>query len=128
MTILIDDSPKTTQSNSQSPALELRGVTRKFGTSVAVDDVSFTLNTGTFLTMLGPSGSGKSTTLNMIAGFLEPSAGSILLRGRDIVGLAPRTSEILGWCSRTTRCSRICLLPETWRFRWKCEAPLAKRQ
>ena len=94
MTILIDDSPKTTQSNSQSPALELRGVTRKFGTSVAVDDVSFTLNTGTFLTMLGPAGSGKSTTLNMIAGFLEPSAGSILLRGRDIVGLAPNKRDI----------------------------------
>lgn len=94
MTSVIERETTTMPSSSEVPALELRGVTRKFGDSVAVDQVSFTLDSGTFLTMLGPSGSGKSTTLNMIAGFLEPTSGSILLRGRDIVGLETNKRDI----------------------------------
>lgn len=76
------------------PALVLDGVGKRFGDSYAVRDVSFELEQGTFLTMLGPSGSGKSTTLNMIAGFLEPTTGSILLRGRDITTLLPNKRDI----------------------------------
>ncbi len=94
MTSLIEQEIETATEVNDAPALELRGVTRKFGDSVAVDQVSFTLEHGTFLTMLGPSGSGKSTTLNMIAGFLEPTSGSILLRGRDIVGLDTNKRDI----------------------------------
>lgn len=89
MTSVLESSPRETTASREVPALELEGVTRTFGESVAVADVSFALEHGTFLTMLGPSGSGKSTTLNMIAGFLEPTSGAIRLRGRDIVGLEP---------------------------------------
>lgn len=94
MTAVIEKLSDDVAASHDVPALELRGVTRRFGESIAVKDVSFTLETGTFLTMLGPSGSGKSTTLNMIAGFLEPSSGSIVLRGRDIVGLEPHKRDI----------------------------------
>lgn len=80
--------------DTDQPTLVVDGVSKRFGESYAVHDVSFSLERGTFLTMLGPSGSGKSTTLNMIAGFLEPTEGSILLRGRDITSLSPDKRDI----------------------------------
>ncbi|OIR17138.1 spermidine/putrescine import ATP-binding protein PotA [mine drainage metagenome] len=64
--------------------LELRNVTRRFGDFVAVDDVSLTIESGEFFTLLGPSGCGKTTILRMIAGFDLPDAGQILLDGVDL--------------------------------------------
>jgi putative spermidine/putrescine transport system ATP-binding protein len=61
-----------------SPILELRGVSRSYGTVVAVADLSLQLVKGEFLSLLGPSGSGKTTTLMMIAGLSQPTAGEIL--------------------------------------------------
>jgi len=75
-------------------ALEVRGVSKRFGAFTAVEDVSFDIKAGEFLTMLGPSGSGKTTTLNMIAGFLTPDTGQILLDGRDITAVAPHKRNI----------------------------------
>lgn len=88
-TTLEESAAEVAPAPYDGPALELTAVSRSFGTTAAVENVSFALEQGTFLTMLGPSGSGKSTTLNMIAGFLEPTSGTIRLRGRDIVGLQP---------------------------------------
>src|SRR5512142_3341717 len=65
--------------------LELRNITRRFGDFVAVDDVSLTIESGEFFTLLGPSGCGKTTILRMIAGFDLPDAGQILLAGQDMV-------------------------------------------
>jgi spermidine/putrescine transport system ATP-binding protein len=65
--------------------LELRNITRRFGDFVAVDDVSLTIESGEFFTLLGPSGCGKTTILRMIAGFDLPDAGQILLDGQDLV-------------------------------------------
>ncbi|QJU55681.1 ABC transporter ATP-binding protein [Herbiconiux sp. KACC 21604] len=81
-------------SSAEKPALELRNVTKRFGDSLAVDDVTLTLEPGTFLTMLGPSGSGKTTTLNIIAGFLDADSGSVTLGGRDLTSLAPYKRDI----------------------------------
>jgi len=64
--------------------LEIRNVTRRFGDFVAVDDVSLSIESGEFFTLLGPSGCGKTTILRMIAGFDLPDAGQILLDGRDL--------------------------------------------
>ncbi|HEU5286841.1 MAG TPA: ABC transporter ATP-binding protein [Candidatus Limnocylindria bacterium] len=64
--------------------LRLAGVTKRFGETVAVDDVSFEIPRGSFATLLGPSGCGKTTTLRMIAGFYDPDAGDIILGGRRI--------------------------------------------
>jgi len=72
-----------------SVALELRGLAKRYGGFVAVEGADLSVEGGSFLTLLGPSGSGKTTILMMIAGFTEPSAGRLLLDGRDITGLPP---------------------------------------
>jgi spermidine/putrescine ABC transporter ATP-binding subunit len=69
--------------------VELIEVTRRFGEVVAVRGVSLGVAPGEFLTLLGPSGCGKTTTLNMIAGFLRPDDGQILLGGRRVEHLPP---------------------------------------
>ena len=84
---------------------DLRGVRKEFGAAVAVEDLDLDVRPGEFLTLLGPSGCGKTTTLNMIAGFLTPDRGSILLDGQDVSG-CPRTAATPRWSSSSTRCSR----------------------
>ena len=69
--------------------LRLQAVGKKFGAFIAVRGIDLHIRRGEFLTLLGPSGSGKTTLLMMIAGFLDPSAGEILLDGRTITRLAP---------------------------------------
>ena len=64
--------------------LELKRLTRRFGDATAVDDVSLTIVHGQLVSLLGPSGCGKTTTLRLIAGFLEPSAGEIVVGGRTL--------------------------------------------
>ena len=67
--------------------LEIRNITRRFGDFAALEDVSLSIESGEFFTLLGPSGCGKTTLLRMIAGFETPDAGSILLDGRDLAGI-----------------------------------------
>ncbi len=67
-----------------TPAVELRGLTKRFADQLAVDDVSLAIAPGEFFSLLGASGCGKTTTLRMIAGFESPSAGAVLLTGLDI--------------------------------------------
>ena len=69
--------------------LALEGLTKRFGPYLAVDGLELTVGQGEFVSLLGPSGCGKTTTLQMIAGFVEPSAGRILLGGQDLAGVAP---------------------------------------
>src|SRR5712691_4947559 len=61
----------------QVASVELRGLTRRFGSVAAVDDVSLRVEHGLLVCLLGPSGCGKTTTLRLIAGFIEPSEGEI---------------------------------------------------
>jgi branched-chain amino acid transport system ATP-binding protein len=70
--------------------MEIRGLTKKFGAIVAVDDLSFQLNKGELLALIGPNGAGKSTCFNMLTGQQKVSAGNVLLDGEDITGLRPR--------------------------------------
>jgi spermidine/putrescine transport system ATP-binding protein len=74
--------------------LRVRGLTKAFGDLVAVDDVSFDIDDGEFVSILGPSGSGKSTVLRMIAGFEEPTAGEIALNDAAIVGSPPFERDV----------------------------------
>lgn len=69
--------------------LTLSGINKRYGGLTIVDDVSFTVNEGEFVSLLGPSGCGKSTILKMIAGLLAPSEGKILVGNRDITRLTP---------------------------------------
>ena len=69
--------------------LVLEGVTKRFGSFLAVDDLDLTVPSGSFFALLGPSGCGKTTTLRMVAGLEEPTAGTIMLSGKDISHLKP---------------------------------------
>lgn len=71
------------------PALQLAGLTKRFGALLAVDALDLTVAQGEFVTLLGPSGCGKTTTLNMIAGFIAPNAGTIMLQGKSVAALPP---------------------------------------
>lgn len=74
--------------------LEVKGFTKHYGDLVAVEDLSFHIEEGEFVTLLGPSGCGKSTTLHAIAGLVEPTEGQILLRGEDVTHLPPEKRNI----------------------------------
>lgn len=69
--------------------VELRGCTRDFGRVRAVDALDLTVYEGEFLSLLGPSGCGKTTTLNLIAGFVAPTAGRVLIDGADVTDRPP---------------------------------------
>ncbi|MBM3524592.1 MAG: ABC transporter ATP-binding protein, partial [Alphaproteobacteria bacterium] len=69
--------------------LHIRNLVKRYGSVAAVDDVTFTVERGRFVTLLGPSGSGKTTVLMAIAGFVEPTSGRILVGERDITDLPP---------------------------------------
>jgi len=70
-------------------AVELAGVTKRFGTFTAVDDLHLTITQGEFFSLLGPSGCGKTTTLRLIAGFEQPTEGEIRLDGDDVARVPP---------------------------------------
>src|SRR3954452_19592183 len=74
---------------ADSGSVELEGVTKRFGSLVAVDDLSLDLASGEFFTLLGPSGCGKTTTLRIIAGFEQPTSGQVRIDGEDVAALPP---------------------------------------
>jgi len=69
---------------SRSPVLEVRSVSKWFGDTLAVDDVTFDVHDGEFLFLIGPSGCGKTTTLRMIGGYERATSGEIAIRGRVV--------------------------------------------
>jgi len=87
-----DSTSATLESDSPSSVdsgVELRGVAKHYGDTVAVTDLDLTVQPGEFFSMLGPSGSGKTTVLRMIAGFEDVTRGRILLDGEDVTSAAP---------------------------------------
>ena len=76
------------------PILEMEGVTKRFGDFTAVDALDLAIHEREFHALLGPSGCGKSTMLRMLAGFEEPTAGEIRLRGRSLAGVPPHRRPV----------------------------------
>jgi putative spermidine/putrescine transport system ATP-binding protein len=76
------------------PAVTLEGLERTFGDVVAVAGINLEIADGEFFSMLGPSGSGKTTTLRMIAGFELPTAGRVLLHGKDVTAVPPFDRDV----------------------------------
>ncbi|MGK0740645.1 ABC transporter ATP-binding protein [Leucobacter sp. Z1108] len=86
--------PSTAHDAPTEAAVSLQGIAKQFGDLTAVKDLDIDIRGGEFFSMLGPSGSGKTTVLRMIAGFEEPTAGKILLHGKDVTRTAPFDREV----------------------------------
>lgn len=79
-----------------APMLDVREVTKTFGGIIALNRVSFHVNQGEILGIIGPNGSGKTTVVNCITGFVKASSGSVHFRGKNITGKAPHKIADLG--------------------------------
>ena len=103
--------------NGSEWAIELSGLSKRFGNTLAVDDLSLAVKRGSTFGLIGPNGAGKSTTIKMLMGILRPSAGTVRILGRDVaeeavvvkqrVGYVPeshfmdrwmRVKEVTGYC------------------------------
>ena len=74
--------------------LELKNLTKAYATTLAADNISLAVGAGELVAFLGPSGCGKTTTLRMVAGFIRPTSGEILVQGKDITNLKPNHRDM----------------------------------
>lgn len=74
--------------------IQLRSVTKRFGSHTALSDIDLTVCDGEFVVFLGPSGCGKSTLLRTIAGLVDPTSGTITIDSRDVTGASPRERRV----------------------------------
>jgi spermidine/putrescine ABC transporter ATP-binding subunit len=77
-----------------APIISIRGLTKRFGPVVAVDEVSLEIRANEFFALLGPSGCGKTTLLRMLAGFETPDAGVVVIDGRDMTAVPPNRRPV----------------------------------
>ena len=77
--------------------IEVKNVTKKYGSTIAVDNISFDVKDGEVVGFLGPNGAGKSTTMNMITGFIEPTSGQIIINGNDISKRPRKAKKDIGY-------------------------------
>ncbi|MFO8114141.1 MAG: ABC transporter ATP-binding protein [Halorubrum sp.] len=89
-----DAAAEAAATDRAPPAVELDGVTKRYGDTAAVDDVSLRVREGEFFTLVGPSGCGKTTTLRLIAGFEEPTAGTVRFFGESVAGVPPEDRDV----------------------------------
>ena len=80
--------------DAEQGSVELIDVTKRFADVVAVDRISLAVRPAEFLSLLGPSGCGKTTTLRMLAGFEEPTTGTIRISGREVQGVPPHKRDV----------------------------------
>ncbi|WP_030158337.1 daunorubicin resistance protein DrrA family ABC transporter ATP-binding protein [Glycomyces sp. NRRL B-16210] len=97
-------------------AIEIEGLTKRFGDLVAVDDVDLTARTGTVLGLLGPNGAGKTTVVRMLATLSEPTAGTARVGGYDIVRHAPQVRSLIGLTGQFAGIDELLTGEENLRF------------
>ncbi|GAA1796833.1 branched-chain amino acid ABC transporter ATP-binding protein/permease [Agromyces neolithicus] len=78
------------------PILEVRGLTKRYGGVVAVNDVSFTVPAGRIMGLIGPNGAGKTTCFNMITGAISPTSGTVSFLGEEVQGRKPHVGAVRG--------------------------------
>lgn len=81
--------------------IEIKGVSKKFGTNLALDKISFSVKQGEVLGFLGPNGAGKTTTMKIITGFWQPSAGSVIVAGIDVAEDSLSVRQKIGYLPET---------------------------
>ena len=99
-----------------SPALVVEGLTRRYGSALAVDNLHLTVPRGTVLGLLGPNGAGKSTTLRMIMGLLRPTAGTVRVLGLDPFQTPSQARQQIGYVPETPQIYRWMTVSEVLRF------------
>ena len=82
-------------------AIELRGLTKRFGAFTAVDHLTFNVRKGTIFGFLGPNGSGKSTCIRMLCGLLQPTEGGATVNGFDIVRESEQVKRSIGYMNQS---------------------------
>jgi ABC-type branched-subunit amino acid transport system ATPase component len=90
----------------RAPALEARGLARRFGALIAADDVSFAIAPGARQALIGPNGAGKTTLINLLTGVVKPTGGQVLLEGRNVTALSSNARVRLG-LSRTFQINQL---------------------
>lgn len=80
--------------NNQTPLVRIEGLSKHFGKTVALENLSLDIAQGEFVTFLGPSGCGKSTTLRILGGFERPSSGRVILNGEDVTNQPPEKRHV----------------------------------
>ena len=77
--------------------IEVKNITKKYGKTLAVDDISFSIKEGEIVGLLGPNGAGKSTTMNMLTGFIEPTEGEITIEGFSMSKKPKQAKKLIGY-------------------------------
>jgi ABC-2 type transport system ATP-binding protein len=99
-----------------TPAIDVRGLTRRFGRFVAVDNLSFTVDRGEVFGFLGSNGAGKSTTIRMLCGLLAPSAGTALVDGIDVARQPEQVKQRIGYMSQRFSLYELLTVDQNIRF------------
>ena len=99
-----------------APVVEVRGLSKRFGTVLAVDDVSFTILQGEVFGLLGPNGSGKTTAIRMLCGIMTPGAGSASVAGADVARQPDLVKARIGYMSQAFGLYRDLTVDENLEF------------
>src|SRR3954469_15054486 len=102
--------------NTQSIAIDVKHLTRRFAEFVAVNDVSFEVRTGEIFGFLGSNGAGKSTTIRMLCGLLRPSSGTALVGGVDVAADPEGVKRRIGYMSQRFSLYELLTVDQNIRF------------
>src|SRR5438045_4030206 len=97
-------------------AIELHGLTKRFGEFTAVNALTFSVPAGTIFGFLGPNGSGKSTCIRMLCGLLQPTAGTARVNGHDIVNGSEAVKRSIGYMNQAFSLYRDLTVEENLTF------------
>ena len=103
-------------SHAAQPAIDVRGLTRRFGGFVAVNNLSFTVRRGEIFGFLGSNGAGKSTTIRMLCGLLRPSAGTATVGGVDVARNPEGVKQRIGYMSQRFSLYELLTVDQNIRF------------